>query len=106
MRLGSIRETAIPGAARSATSRATLEQLRGEHREAILAALAPLDTQKHALESTSDTFRVTTSETRRPILFGLLNDRARLSCHLHWYLAENAENNVAHGRSMVCRARH
>ena len=43
-----------------------LEQLRREHRIAILAPLALLDTQQHTLESTSDTFSATTSETRRP----------------------------------------
>ncbi len=33
-----------------------------------------------------------------PILFGVLDDRSRVACHLQWYLAENAEN-VAHGLS-------
>jgi transposase InsO family protein len=33
-----------------------------------------------------------------PILFGVLDDRSRVACHLQWYLAENSEN-VAHGLS-------
>jgi putative transposase len=32
----------------------------------------------------------------RPILFGVLDDRSRLACHVQWYLAETA----------LCRARH
>jgi len=32
----------------------------------------------------------------RPILFGVLDDRSRLACHLQWYLSETAEV-VAHG---------
>lgn len=31
-----------------------------------------------------------------PVLFGVLDDRSRLACHLQWYLAESAEC-VAHG---------
>ena len=31
-----------------------------------------------------------------PILFGVLDDRSRLACHLQWYLAETAEV-IAHG---------
>ena len=31
-----------------------------------------------------------------PILFGVLDDRSRLACHLQWYLAETAEI-IAHG---------
>lgn len=31
-----------------------------------------------------------------PVLFGLIDDRSRLACHLQWYLTENAEN-VVHG---------
>jgi hypothetical protein len=26
-----------------------------------------------------------------PILFGVLDDRSRLACHLQWYLTETAE---------------
>ena len=32
----------------------------------------------------------------RPLLFGVLDDRSRLACHLQWYLGEIAEN-TAHG---------
>ena len=32
----------------------------------------------------------------RPLLFGVLDDRSRLACHLQWYLGETAEN-TAHG---------
>ena len=39
-----------------------------------------------------------------PILFGVLDDRSRLACHLQWYLAENAEN-VAHGLSQAFQKR-
>ena len=31
-----------------------------------------------------------------PLLFGALDDRSRLACHLQWYLGETAEN-TAHG---------
>ena len=31
-----------------------------------------------------------------PVLFGAIDDRSRLACHLQWYLVENAQN-VAHG---------
>ena len=39
-----------------------------------------------------------------PILFGVLDDRSRLACHLQWYLAENAEN-IAHGLSQAFQKR-
>lgn len=39
-----------------------------------------------------------------PILFGVLDDRSRVACHLQWYLAENAEN-VAHGLSQAFQKR-
>ena len=31
-----------------------------------------------------------------PLLFGVLDNRSRLACHLQWYLGESAEN-TAHG---------
>jgi putative transposase len=37
-------------------------------------------------------------ELQKPVLFGVLDDRSRVACHLQWYMAENAEN-VAHGLS-------
>ncbi len=40
----------------------------------------------------------------RPVLFGLIDDRSRLACHLQWYLTENAEN-VAHGLSQAFQKR-
>ena len=43
-------------------------------------------------------------EWRTPILFGVLDDRSRLACHLQWYLAETAEN-VAHGLSQAFQKR-
>jgi putative transposase len=39
-------------------------------------------------------------EWQTPVLFGVLDDRSRLVCHLQWYLAENAEN-IAHGLSQA-----
>ena len=39
-------------------------------------------------------------EWRTPVLFGVLDDRSRLACHLQWYLSENAEN-IAHGLSQA-----
>jgi transposase InsO family protein len=39
-----------------------------------------------------------------PVLFGLIDDRSRLACHLQWYLAENAEN-VVHGLSQGIQKR-
>jgi putative transposase len=43
-------------------------------------------------------------EWQTPILFGVLDDRSRLACHLQWYLAESAEN-VAHGLSQALQKR-
>jgi len=43
-------------------------------------------------------------EWKSPVLFGVLDDRSRLACHLQWYLAENAEN-VAHGLSQAFQKR-
>jgi hypothetical protein len=39
-----------------------------------------------------------------PVLFGVIDDRSRLVCHLQWYLAENAEC-VAHGLSQAIQKR-
>jgi transposase InsO family protein len=39
-----------------------------------------------------------------PVLFGLIDDRSRLACHLQWYLTENAEN-VVHGLSQGIQKR-
>jgi len=39
-----------------------------------------------------------------PILFGVLDDRSRLACHLQWYLSETAEV-VAHGLSQAFQKR-
>ena len=39
-------------------------------------------------------------EWQTPVLFGVLDDRSRLVCHLQWYRAENAEN-IAHGLSQA-----
>jgi len=43
-------------------------------------------------------------EWATPILFGVLDDRSRLACHLQWYLAETAEN-IAHGLSQAFQKR-
>jgi putative transposase len=43
-------------------------------------------------------------EWQTPILFGVLDDRSRLACHLQWYLAESAEN-IAHGLSQAMQKR-
>ncbi len=43
-------------------------------------------------------------EWQTPILFGVLDDRSRLACHLQWYLAESAEN-VAHGLAQAFQKR-
>ena len=43
-------------------------------------------------------------EWQTPILFGVLDDRSRLACHLQWYLAETAEI-VAHGLSQAFQKR-
>src|SRR5271166_5208779 len=39
-----------------------------------------------------------------PILFGVLDDRSRLACHLQWYLSETAEV-VAHGLAQAFQKR-
>ncbi len=39
-----------------------------------------------------------------PVLFGVIDDRSRLACHLQWYLTENAEC-VAHGLSQAIQKR-
>ena len=46
--------------------------------------------------------RAASGET--PILFGVLDDRSRLACHLQWYLAETAEI-IAHGLSQAFQKR-
>jgi hypothetical protein len=43
-------------------------------------------------------------EWRTPILFGVLDDRSRLACHLQWYLSGSAEN-IAHGLSQAMQKR-
>jgi transposase InsO family protein len=43
-------------------------------------------------------------EWATPILFGVLDDRSRLACHLQWYLSETAEI-VAHGLSQAFQKR-
>ena len=46
----------------------------------------------------------TRGEWVTPILFGVLDDRSRLACHLQWYLAETAEV-IAHGLSQAFQKR-
>ena len=43
-------------------------------------------------------------EWATPILFGVLDDRSRLACHLQWYLSETAEV-IAHGLSQAFQKR-
>lgn len=43
-------------------------------------------------------------EWHAPVLFGVIDDRSRLVCHLQWYLTENAEN-IAHGLSQAFQKR-
>ena len=43
-------------------------------------------------------------EWATPILFGVIDDRSRLACHLQWYLAETAEV-IAHGLSQALQKR-
>jgi putative transposase len=43
-------------------------------------------------------------EWQTPILFGVLDDRSRLACHLQGYLAETAEI-IAHGLSQAFQKR-
>jgi transposase InsO family protein len=43
-------------------------------------------------------------EWRTPILFGVLDDRSRLACHLQWYLGETAQN-IAHGLAQALQKR-
>ena len=43
-------------------------------------------------------------EWRTPILFGVIDDRSRLACHLQWYLGETAEI-IAHGLSQAFQKR-
>ena len=43
-------------------------------------------------------------EWATPILFGVLDDRSRLACHLQWYLTETAEV-VVHGLSQAFQKR-
>ena len=43
-------------------------------------------------------------EWQTPILFGVIDDRSRLACHLQWYLAETAEV-IAHGLAQALQKR-
>ena len=43
-------------------------------------------------------------EWATPILFGVIDDRSRLACHLQWYLAESAEI-IAHGLAQAFQKR-
>lgn len=45
-----------------------------------------------------------TGDYETPQLFGALDDRSRVACHLQWYLAENSEN-VTHGLSQAIQKR-
>ena len=44
------------------------------------------------------------AEWETPQLFGALDDRSRVACHLQWYLTENSEN-LAHGLSQAIQKR-
>ena len=43
-------------------------------------------------------------EWHTPVLFGVLDDRSRLACHLQWFLAETAQT-IAHGLSQAFQKR-
>ena len=43
-------------------------------------------------------------EWEAPVLFGVLDDRSRVACHLQWYMTENSEN-VGHGLSQAFQKR-
>ncbi len=43
-------------------------------------------------------------EWEAPILFGVLDDRSRVACHLQWYMTENSEN-IAHGLAQAFQKR-
>ena len=40
-----------------------------------------------------------------PILFGVLDDRSRLACHLQWYLESETAEIVVHGLSQAFQKR-
>jgi putative transposase len=40
-------------------------------------------------------------EWATPVLFGVLDDRSRLACHLQWYLGAECAQNVVHGLSQA-----
>jgi transposase InsO family protein len=40
-----------------------------------------------------------------PVLFGVLDDRSRLACHLQWYLGPECAQNVVHGLSQAFQKR-
>jgi putative transposase len=40
-----------------------------------------------------------------PILFGVLDDRSRLACHLQWYLGAECAQNIVHGLSQALMRR-
>ena len=43
-------------------------------------------------------------EWEAPVLFGVLDDRSRVACHLQWYMTENSEN-IGHGLSQAFQKR-
>jgi len=43
-------------------------------------------------------------EWEAPVLFGVLDDRSRVACHLQWYMTENSEN-IAHGLAQAFQKR-
>ena len=45
-----------------------------------------------------------TGDYETPQLFGVLDDRSRVACHLQWYLNENSQN-VTHGLSQAIQKR-
>ncbi len=40
-------------------------------------------------------------EWATPVLFGVLDDRSRLACHLQWYLGAECAQNIVHGLSQA-----
>ena len=76
-------------------------ELRFERREVRSYELSHVHGLWHAdFHSGSRRVAMSDGELVTPLLFGALDDRSRLCCHLQWYLHETAENFV-HG---LCQA--
>src|ERR1700686_4420164 len=79
----------------------------------VLSLLASANSDRYAASGSGSAARAhhgsrkvltARGEWQTPILFGVLDDRSRLACHLQWDFSENAENN-AHGLSQAFQRR-